>query len=626
MTDLLVKTLSGSGQIVVSDSVLGKGGEGSVFTVLSHDVAGLAPSDRLVAKIYHNPDEGDRRDKIRTMIIHAPQTSSVAWPLGILYDGENFVGYVMTKLNSDTHRQWAELSNTKDRRRTSPDFDVKYALVACRNLAAAIESLHKIGHKVGDVNESNIFVKADASVLVVDADSAQISSKDGKVFPCLVGKPEYTAPEISKGSLKNHPRTVATDTFALAVAVFQMITGGAHPTDGIYIGDGDPPSVIEKIRQGTYPGLGANSAQFNSAPRIPSDCIPSRVSEILRKSLNVHPGARPPLYEFIHAIDDVLGSLQHCKSVKNHWYDTRDGSCPWCALGQRPDPWGPAKEPTVTPSNQTVLPAVAFSDGNVSAPTVRRVAPVIATTGVPPANANAPIYHTQAPAGFTSGHNTGNSQGPLGSSYTHQTVPAQHIPEPPVPKIPNKIKGKTVLSYSDGTYAIRPPLGQLIRSNPRVAIFAIKNETPNFAHAWWNNNRPVTKFWALFTGLIVGLGFAATWRWTLPLLEPLLKQQFPKFEALPELLALIGQAAILTSVVAVLSLFFSALRDMGRARKQNKDLNVFKRDKVWVTILRFIPIPVVYGPFLIVFLAVLFVLSVLSVVLSVLTSGVRQNR
>lgn len=617
MTTLVAKTLEGSGQVIIENSPLGKGGEGSVYSLISHTVPNLAPASELVAKIYHTPEEGDRRDKIKTMVINTPKTTSVAWPLGVLYEGTRFVGYIMTKLESSSYRQWAELSNTKDRRRTSPEFDVKYALVACRNLAAAIDSIHKAGHMVGDVNESNIFVKSDASVLIVDTDSAQIKAKDGKIFPCLVGKPEYTAPEISHGSLKDNPRTIKTDTFAFAVAVYQMMTGGAHPTDGIYTGVGDPPPVIEKIRQGIYPGLDPHIKKFDLAPRIPSECIPTRLSKYLLDALSPQQTARPPLYELVQTVDDILGSLQHCKNVKTHWYDTRDGGCLWCARGERPDPWGPVKSKAPTAPSQTTLPSVSFSDGNNAAPVVRRVAPQVSGSNSGSQNyAQTPqntIVAPITPPPYSS--HSGNVSAPQNAPQNYQT----HTPEPP--SIPNKIKGKTVLKFADGSYGVRPPIGQLLRHNPKMAISCIKNETPSFAHAWWSFKRPVTHLWALLVGLVLSLAIAVSWQWVLPMSIPFLEEKFPNIPIIPLTAVLIGQAAVVTSIIAVLCLFFSALKDMAKSRKQNKNLNVFERDKPIITILRFIPIPIVYGPLLILVFIVLFILAVFSILLNILTSG-----
>lgn len=616
MAKLIAKALHGSGQVVIADSFLGKGGEGAVHAVISHDVPSLSDANSLVAKIYFDPTAGERLNKIKTMIVNTPTTDSVAWPVAVLFEEDRFVGYLMKKLDSDSYRQWAELSNTKDRRITSPDFDVKYALVASRNLASAIDSIHSAGHIVGDVNESNIFVKSDASVFIVDTDSAQIKSKNNKIFPCLVGKPEYTAPEISHGSLKDNPRTVATDVFAFAVAIYQILTGGAHPTDGIYIGQDDPPTVVERNRQGIFPGLSESTQGFKPAPRIPSECLPKQLVAYLLKALNRNPSIRPSLYDFIQVFDNILQSLQQCKNISTHWYDVRDGSCPWCARGELPDPWGPVKSKN---NGQTVLPAVAFKDG-ASAPVVRRVAPVVNNSqGFSQANNGSVSGSNQPPAGYGSqssgyGSQPTSNYGHVGTqpNYTQPQAPQQVQPQIEIPK---KIKGKMVLEYVDGSYAVRPPLGQLIRHAPKVAIRAIKMETPSLIQAWWNFERPVVKLWAIFVGLIVGLGIAVSWKWTIPLLYPLIDDNLSSASFWLSTLEWVSVIGMATSALASLMLFFGALSDMLRSRKQNKDLNVFVRDNPIKTILRFMPVSLFYGPLfvvLIVFIALLGILSMFS--------------
>src|SRR5690606_7730111 len=126
----------------------------------------------------------------------------------------------------------------------------RYAYAAVRNLAAAVLAVHGTGHRIGDLNESNIFLGADATVLIVDTDSMQIAARNGVTFPCAVGKPEFTAPELTHGSLRDNPRTVETDIFALAVAAYQLLSGGATPHQGSFDpqSDDDPMGQVERIR------------------------------------------------------------------------------------------------------------------------------------------------------------------------------------------------------------------------------------------------------------------------------------------------------------------------------------------------------------------------------------------
>lgn len=620
---LVVKTLHGGGELVVSDNPLGKGGEGSVYPVLSHSVNSLKPSSEIVAKIYHDKNDTTRRDKVKTMIINSPETASAAWPLGVVYENDVFVGYIMKKLDKVSYRQWGELSNTKDRRQTSPEFDFRYAVAASRNLAAAINSIHKAGHKIGDINESNIFVKTDASVLIVDTDSAQIQSKAGKIFPCLVGKPEYTAPEISHGKLKDNVRTLETDVFAFAVAVFQMLTGGAHPTDGIYTGSDDPPTTINKIRAGIYPTLDNNLKNFETASRIPSECIPKAIRSFLLAALNPDPSQRPTLPIFIETVDEVLANLEQCEKVPTHWFDVRDGACLWCARGELSDPWGPPKN-----ISQTVLPSVSFNSSNIK-PNVRRAPPRVSGSRSIPQKSSSARPPTRTQSAPPSPLVPPPYQPPPTTPVYRQTVSSsssfsQEQVDPDLP--PSKIKGKTVLVFKDGSYGVRPSLRVLFRSNPKLAFSCIKNETPGFAKFWWSSDRPLPQVWALVIGFVLSTILSLSWQKLLPLTIPKLQELLPQIDILPEIIVLIGQTAVLTSLFTVIILLLSSLLTLRRSSKQYGSLSFFKRDKPLLTVLRFFPLPLIYGPLLMIFLIILFIITVLSIALNILTSGVNSRK
>lgn len=626
MTDLIGRTVKNQGRVVIADAALGRGGEGSVYEVLSHSFgAELPPAATLVAKIYHEPSEGNRGKKVAAMISSPPDSTSVAWPLALVFDSnKSFAGYLMIKLSSKNFRQWSELANAKDRRATSSQFDVRYALTASRNLAAAIDSVHSANHRLGDINESNIFVGSDATVLIVDTDSAQIQGQDGTVFPCPVGKPEYTAAELSHGSLRDKLRTVESDVFAYAVAVFQMLTGGSHPTDGFAPDDGDPPSTVDKIRLGILPGLNPPAARgFKPLPRIPTEAIPEPIRNLLTLALSVDPHKRPSLYSFASELEEVLTHLKQCGKVKQHWFYSKEGSCSWCrhADAGRADPWAPAgglpKKPSLI--KQAALPSIPFTASSGSAP-AKRAAPAVA--GHQAASAHtAAGGKQQAPkqsAPVSQGsHNfqKAKQQSPSGSQSLSNGSSASHTSSA-TPQHPRKYKGKTILDYADGSWGIRPPMDQLLKSNPKVALYCIREETPSFAKVWWENSRPVAMVWGMIMGLIVALSVSASWVLLLPLLSDLL----PDKEIAGTVLQYLSYCSVVTAALGSLFLFFSALRDMLSARKIYGSLDNLKREKIWKTSLRFLPIPVVYGPILLIIVLVM----LFSWIFDAMTSGVRR--
>ena len=99
-------------------------------------------------------------------------------------------------------------------------------------IAEAFRGLHAMGVRIGDVNPSNILVRADGSVMLIDCDSFQIPGPPGRQpYPCVVGSPEYTAPEIK--DFQRQFRSHDSDNFALAVLLYQLLGNGSHPYAGI---------------------------------------------------------------------------------------------------------------------------------------------------------------------------------------------------------------------------------------------------------------------------------------------------------------------------------------------------------------------------------------------------------
>lgn len=585
MQNLIGKGIGGAGAIVVADQPLGRGGEGSVFEVQSHSIPQLPPAEELVVKLYHEP--ADRRAKIIAMLENPPHDSSVAWPVAIVFNArKEFVGYAMKKLADSGYQPWAVLAHSGERKKIAPAFDVRYALTAARNLAVAIHSVHLAGHRVGDVNESNIFVSSNAQVLLVDTDSAQISTPGGAFFPCLVGKPEYTAPELSRGSLRDQKRTAESDTFAFGVAVYQMMTGGAHPTDGVFRGDGEPPSTVDKIRMGVLPGLGDSSGDLSPAPRIPVEGIPSQLRNAVRRSLAVDPAQRLSLSEFADVFDAVLSRVVQCSRVPQHWYDPQDGDCGWCAhvaKGQL-DPW--ANTPRPAPQ-QKALPQVPF--GSAAPPAPARRAPMRLPAMQSPQHAGPGALPTPLPAPSSP---PGAPAGPALSPLNAQQTPPQTSSGPPPA---SSYRGrKTLLRYPDGSLRPRPPLALLMRSNKKLAFSCFVNEIPDLLKFWWPHERKAPDVFALVLGLALGLSLAMTW-----------SQHLPRLMASYELSSPILDRAIFygSSAAAVGALFttlalatFGTLAYVQGARgSTQKSGNEF----MGRTLLRFGACAVFYGPLLV---------------------------
>lgn len=451
----------GVSEVVLQEPALGRGGEGAVFGII-----GPSPgSGPMVVKIYHPSDQAKavrRAAKVAAMLQRPPASTAICWPLAEAWEpgGDVAIGFAMARLDLAAHRTWGELAHAADRRASAPLFSVRYGLVAARNLLVALSALHRAGHVLGDVNESNLLVRADATVHIVDADSAQVRLGD-ELWRCEVGKPEFCAPELAGRALRDVDRTQGTDAFAAAILIYQMLVGGAHPSDGIPFDLGEePPTVTERLAHGWLPGLGrVDGCPLQPIPRVPAAAIPSRVALLLVGALEPRPLARRSLAELLAGIDDVGAHLVDCSSNPLHAYDARDNRCGWCihAASGQPDPWAPAAS---RGGGQQTMPALRFSAPGAAPPSRR-------SPSTPPTGAGHGVLTSSAMSGAL----------PTGT-ISQQLVALSQLAGAPV--APATSGRRTLLRSPDGSIAPRPSLSSLAARQPLLALRCAWSELPEW--------------------------------------------------------------------------------------------------------------------------------------------------
>ena len=158
------------------------GGEGRV-----HGVIG---SPNLVAKIYHSGSAGAEPEKLRLLIAAKDDAllEIAAWPTSTLHEKKAkrpVVGFLMPKISG--FEEIHKLYGPEDRLQIFPDADWRMFATAAMNLAAAFQVVHERGFLIADVNELNTFVAADGSIRLIDCDSFQVRTADGRVLRCGVG-------------------------------------------------------------------------------------------------------------------------------------------------------------------------------------------------------------------------------------------------------------------------------------------------------------------------------------------------------------------------------------------------------------------------------------------------------
>ncbi|MFN8499481.1 MAG: hypothetical protein U0641_16650 [Anaerolineae bacterium] len=353
---------------------LARGGEGLVYEIEGQS--------NFIAKVY-TARRADYERKLTWMMYHPPAQprqpaghASIAWPSDLLYDQRGaFIGYVMPRIRSAV--PLLNVFNPRRRAQTLPAFDWRYLHRTARNLAAALSAIHARDYVVGDVNESNILVTAAALVTFIDTDSFQVQATYNSqpvFFACPVGKPEYTPPELQGQTFQTVRRGPEADRFGLGVLIFQLLMDGSHPYRSRWYGQGDPPSVAEKISRGWFPysALAADPIQPpTTIPRL-SILHPGVENLVYRCFVDGYqePGKRPKPEDWEGALRQAELALTVCP--KGHWFSNHLPRCPVCdpsvirssatvvtppsANGSRPAAAAPATAPATPPPKSPATP------------------------------------------------------------------------------------------------------------------------------------------------------------------------------------------------------------------------------------------------------------------------------
>lgn len=314
----------GNSRVSVAE-LIGRGGEGEVYAIKGR-------SD-LAVKIYNTSLRAIREDKVRAMVGEglAVKTDLIAYPGEVVTDPSgNFLGFVMRLVSG--YRPLHELYSPKSRQRHFPKADYRFIVHAALNVARAVGKVHQTGCIIGDLNHSGVLVAQNATVALIDADSFQFNL-NGRAYPCVVGVPEFTPPELHGKNLASVQRTIAHDSFGLAVAIFHLLFMGRHPYAGCY--NGPDMSMADAIAQNRFAFSLTRQAETKTTPpprSLTLDIFPEGTSFAFEKAFGLTPRARPTALDWIQALKSLEGSLNRCSKVKTHYYPSKAGGCVWCKL------------------------------------------------------------------------------------------------------------------------------------------------------------------------------------------------------------------------------------------------------------------------------------------------------
>jgi len=199
--------------------------------------------------------------------------------------------------------------------------------------------LHSRGYVIGDLNESNILVGETALVSLVDTDSFQVPDpRNGRVYRCRVGKPEFTPPEMQTIKFDWIDRKPEHDLFGLSVLLFQLLLEGIHPFAGRHTGKGEPPTLEERIATGSFPYSPARHADTLPIATAPGfEILDQRLREFfLECFIGGHstPRRRPEAQAWQAALQQAENSLTSCTANHQHQFGKHLSSCPWCQRQQ----------------------------------------------------------------------------------------------------------------------------------------------------------------------------------------------------------------------------------------------------------------------------------------------------
>lgn len=325
-----ITLLDNHGKRVLLGAELGRGGEASVYAVEGQPA--------IVAKIYHQRPGPEKAEKLSQMVELQSERllALAAWPVGTLFTAgdRSMAGFLMKNMKAlkDIHLLYNPKSRTRE---FSPKANWRFLIHTAANVARAFSAIHDHGHVIGDVNQSNVRVSPETAVVgLIDCDSFQISS-NGRLFPCEVGVPLYTPPELQETEFREVVRTPNQDNFGLAVLIFHLLFMGRHPFAGKFLGSGEMP--IEKAISEQRFAFATDVQRTQMLP--PPACItmahlPQETGDLFTSAFASDGvrGGRPAGRQWISVLEALASSLIICSNNKAHLFFNGLSSCPWCPI------------------------------------------------------------------------------------------------------------------------------------------------------------------------------------------------------------------------------------------------------------------------------------------------------
>lgn len=308
----------------------------------------LSPNGKYVIKLHYEPDR-DTAAKLRYLVDNPPKVWSNgfvrkawAWPVDAIVDESgDVIGYVMERVKN----AWpiAELFEPEVRQKRLPRLNTRHLAEVATNLFAVLAATRELGLVLGDCSPNNVLFDSQAGCVVIDIDSAQITTPDG-VLRCKVATPEYLCPSL--GRLENFAsvlREPTHDVFSAAAIAYQVMSGGHHFCAGIAKPrKGEvPPPIARRVTIGAWPYTTRHDTQMPIKPLkgAPSfDAFNEPLTRLFRRAFDDgfrDPRLRPSAAEFRDELSDYAASLRRCSVNPRHYTNPELRSCSWCDVAKR---------------------------------------------------------------------------------------------------------------------------------------------------------------------------------------------------------------------------------------------------------------------------------------------------
>lgn len=323
------------GAIYRLENLIGRGGQGAVFTTVD---------GTLAVKLIRGEREavGGAIDRVRSLPFG---DRSIARPLAVLEEQDGVSGYVMGLL-ADMMALWKLFSC--DRFDTDEEFlnwynhetgGLRRRLVLLGRAAEILAWLHGYGLVFADPSPNNILISSSLDndqVWLIDPDNIGVSEADkgdvprhtGTPVAQTVGTPSFKAPEVVKGG----PVTTLSDAWGLAEITFQALTG-LHPLIGDLVNDA-PLEEQEKAFAGAYPWIDdINDASNRASWGIDRDWVLTKgLKRIAQETFGpgkLEPLLRPGAGRWAELLLEASDLTLPCPKCQATYYAGTFDRCPW---------------------------------------------------------------------------------------------------------------------------------------------------------------------------------------------------------------------------------------------------------------------------------------------------------